>query len=90
MRAGGRPSNGGAVAVTSLSASTAGPVRGRVAVEAAVEERARTGAWRLPAFATNGDARLFQKLSRVRELLHALSPAEARAALGPGAAEAAL
>ena len=60
-----------ASAALSPSVPAAGPLRGRAAVEAAVEERARTGAWRLPAFATNGDARLFQKLLRVRELLNA-------------------
>ena len=67
-----------------------GPVGGREAVEAAVEHRARTGVWRLPHFATHGDARLFKKLSAVRVLLCELSPAERLAALGPGAGSAGL
>jgi hypothetical protein len=44
------------------------PVAGRAAVEAAVDRR-RGGLWRLPAFATNADRRLFHKVRHVRALM---------------------
>ena len=44
------------------------PVAGRAAVEAAVDRR-RAGLWRLPAFATNADRRLFHKVRHVRALM---------------------
>ena len=66
------------------------PVGGRVAVEAAILDRERTGTWRLPQFATHGDARLFHKLRSVRALMSELSPSERACALGPDAAEARL
>ena len=44
------------------------PVAGRSAVEAAVDRR-RGGLWRLPAFATNADRRLFHKVRHVRALM---------------------
>jgi hypothetical protein len=37
------------------------PVSGRLAVERAAERRVREGIWRLPQFASHGDARMFQQ-----------------------------
>ena len=48
------------------------PVSGRAAVAAAVQHRKLSGTWRLPAFATGGDRRLFHKLTRVGALVDAL------------------
>ena len=48
------------------------PVSGRAAVAAAVQYRKLSGTWRLPAFATNGDRRLFHKLTKVGALVDAL------------------
>ena len=62
------------------------PLRGRAAVLAAVRERRRTGAWRLPPFATNGDRRLFRKLTCVLDLVAELPPMAERAMLGEQAA----
>ena len=54
---------------------------------AAVRERRRTGAWRLPPFATNGDRRLFKKITCVLELMEELPPTAERAMLGERAAD---
>ena len=80
MRAAAAPATGDGAAA----------VRGRAAVEAAVEAHEAAGAWRLPAFATNGDARLFKKIRNVRSLLRALSGRERRAIVGADAADAGL
>ena len=70
------------------------PIKGRAAVAAAIEHRRLTRQWRLPAFATHGDRRLFYKLSKVSALIDQL-PATAfslmlgeRAAVQVGAADA--
>eukprot|EP00966_Prymnesium_polylepis_P150130 3467732-Prymnesium_polylepis.1 len=61
-RAQGRPGQGGAVQrAPEPLAEEAAAVSGRAAVEAAVVEHERSGAWRLPHFASHGDSRLFQE-----------------------------
>ena len=60
------------------TAADAGPVSGRAQVAAAVAARRRNGTWRLPAFRTNGDRRLFLRLSKVAALAAALPPAATR------------
>ena len=60
-------------------------IGGRLAVEAAVERHLSLGSWRLPAFESHADRRLFQRVRAVRLLLKAL-PAEVSALiLGPRA-----
>ena len=65
------------------AAVDAGPVSGRAQVAAAVAARRRNGTWRLPAFRTNGDRRLFLRLSKVAALAAALPPAAVSFMLGP-------
>ena len=74
----------GTLAGTDMPDATT-PVAGRAAVELAVAARI-AGRWRLPPFATNGDKRLFNRLLRVRQLMHALTAAQVDAMLGAGAA----
>ena len=61
-------------------------VAGEEAVEAAVDARWR-GVWKLPAFASHADARLFKQRCKVRALLEALPPELLSGALGDGALE---
>ena len=58
------------------------PVSGRAAIAAAVQHRKLSGTWRLPAFATGGDRRLFHKLTRVGALVDALPDGAFRFILG--------
>ena len=51
---------------------TAETVSGVAAVMEAVERRVDGGVWRLPAFKTHGDRRLFQQQTKVCELMRAL------------------
>ena len=61
-------------------------ISGRDEVLAAVEHHRRSGAWRLPAFATNFDRRLFKRLRAVLELVDALPEEAAALMLGEQAA----
>jgi hypothetical protein len=63
------------VRVRSLPAE-GGPVSGRLAVERAAERRVRDGVWRLPQFASHGDARLFRQRVAVLQLMDILPYAQ--------------
>ena len=52
------------------------PVSGRLAVERAAERRVRDGVWRLPQFASHGDARLFKQRVAVLQLMDTLPYAQ--------------
>jgi hypothetical protein len=47
-------------------------VSGRLAVERAAERRVREGIWRLPQFASHGDARLFKQKVAIIQLMDIL------------------
>ena len=70
------------VRVRSLPAE-GGLVSGRLAVERAAERRVREGIWRLPQFASHGDARLFKQEVAIIQLMDLLPYAKLeRAVLG--------
>ena len=64
------------------SVALCGPVSGRAQVEAAVANRRVLGIWRLPAFASHGDRRLFHRLNKVAALAEALPPVAVTIVLG--------
>jgi len=64
---------------------TEGPVHGRTAVMRAVAHRVDGGVWRMPAFATNADRRLFRQQVHVREFMREVPLRALGGILGPAA-----
>ena len=52
------------------------PVSGWLAVELAAERRVREGTWRLPQFASHGDARFFKQKVAIVQLMDILPYAQ--------------